>query len=99
MKKQAKEVSAERSPTVSPTVIGRQQSFLKMQPLEVPSLMTNVVSVFVQGIPRDSYNKCGIEIRESASTLPQGYRQKLSDFVRGRLELLARLEYASWING
>jgi hypothetical protein len=78
----------------------RPQKFLKMQVPDVPSIMTNVVSVFVQGIPGDSYGDCGVEVGTlSTTTGAAEARQKLAEFVRGRLELLARLEYASWING
>lgn len=72
-----------------------------MRPPEVPPVMTNVVGVFIQGIPSDSYLDCGIEMTESqAGKLPTGkIREKLADFVRARLTLLAGLEYASWING
>jgi hypothetical protein len=75
----------------------QKPKFLTMHAPEVPPLMSNVVSLFIQGIPQDSYSECGIAKKPPLP--PEQVREKLADFVRDRLKALAAFEYASWING
>src|SRR5262245_16334669 len=62
--------------------------------------MTNVVSLFVLGIPKQHYVDCGIQgdaLKTDDSA--EKVRETLNAFVRERLTALATFEYTSWING
>lgn len=75
-------------------------TYLKISPPKVPELMTNVVSLFVLGIPKQHYSDCGVphDVLE-ADGAAETVRERLNLFVRDRLTALATFEYASWING
>jgi hypothetical protein len=75
-------------------------TFLSIGPPKVPELMTNVVSLFVFGIPKHHYKDCGVPRAALGSTgAAEAVREALATFVRERLKALAAFEYASWING
>src|SRR5256885_47089 len=97
--KKPKDATPVRTLAPAPQPGAKPPKFLTVKPPEPPLLMTNVVSVFVQGIPGDSYPQCGIEPQPGKTLTTGDIRQKLAEFVRRRLELLAQLEYGRWING
>jgi hypothetical protein len=75
--------------------------FLDLSPPSLPELLENVILVFANNIPEDAKPKC--KLTAGAHYPLKGdevaKRQHLLSFVRDRLEIVSRLEYALWLNG
>lgn len=75
--------------------------FLNMKPPAIPSVLPSVLIIFANNIPEDAKVHCELE---SGAKYPDGAdemscRRHLVSFVRERLDMIARLEYALWLNG
>lgn len=77
------------------------EDFLQVIPPEIPAMLDNVLMVFSKNIPDDAKSKCalndGTEYPEEGDETAK--KRHLVNFVRDRLEIIARLEYTLWLNG
>lgn len=76
--------------------------FLRFTPPTVPPFLENVLLVFANSIPVDARTQCRIEATGAAfdpNETDSVKRSFLLEFVRERLEMVARREYGLWLNG
>jgi|GEM_PF-3535318 len=80
----------------------KPDEFLRLKPPEVPQMLDNVLLVFTKSIPQDAYPQCEIDatkMKFDKNASESAKRAFLLEFVRERLEMVARQEYGLWLNG
>jgi len=93
-------MATKKEKAVAKPAIGTDD-FLQLTPPSIPALLDNVLLVFSNNIPEDARNKCMLNsgVAYPVTGDDSARRRHLLGFVRERLEMVSRLEYALWLNG
>ena len=102
-KKVTEPTAGERGAATEPEPLNAEpENFLDLRAPSIPRFLDNVLRVFAKGIPEDARAQCSVKAtrrKYPADGSEVAKRAFLVDFVRERLEMVARREYGLWLNG